>query len=126
MLVVSRKAQQTIHVGQDVTITIVRVKGRQVQIGIEAPRDVRVLRGEVAQADAREAQSAPGSANAADRRHASAADRRHKGPQPAGGGPLAGHLARSLHGSARHSGGPTTAADERRGGVQAGTCCALL
>lgn len=47
MLVLTRKMQQKIKIGEGVTITILRIKGKQVQIGIEAPRDVRVLRAEV-------------------------------------------------------------------------------
>lgn len=47
MLVLSRKAQQTIQIGDDVVITVVRVHGGHVRIGIEAPREVRVRRGEL-------------------------------------------------------------------------------
>jgi carbon storage regulator CsrA len=47
MLVLTRKAQQQIKVGDDIVITILRVRGKQVQVGIDAPRNVRVLRGEV-------------------------------------------------------------------------------
>ncbi len=47
MLVLTRKSQQQIKVGDDIVITILKVRGKQVQVGIEAPRNVRVLRGEV-------------------------------------------------------------------------------
>jgi len=47
MLVLSRKKEETIRVGPDVTITILRVKGHAVQIGIEAPTGVTILRGEL-------------------------------------------------------------------------------
>lgn len=47
MLVLTRKCGQKIHVGQSVTITILRVKGNQVRVGIEAPSGVRVLRAEL-------------------------------------------------------------------------------
>lgn len=47
MLVVTRGDGQTIKVGDDIVFTVVRVKGRRVRIGVEAPRDVRVLRGEL-------------------------------------------------------------------------------
>ncbi len=47
MLVLTRKAQQRIQVGDNITITIVRVKGQSVRVGIEAPHDVRVIRGEL-------------------------------------------------------------------------------
>ena len=48
MLVLTRKTQQQIHIGDNITITIVRVKGQSVRVGIEAPQDVRVIRGELA------------------------------------------------------------------------------
>ena len=47
MLVLSRKVGEKIHVGPDVTVTVVRVAGDKVRIGIEAPDDVQVLRGEL-------------------------------------------------------------------------------
>jgi carbon storage regulator CsrA len=47
MLVLTRKLQQQIKIGDHVTITILRVKGQTVRVGIEAPRDVRVVRGEL-------------------------------------------------------------------------------
>jgi carbon storage regulator CsrA len=47
MLVLTRKIQQQIKIGEQVTITILRVKGQTVRVGIEAPRDVRVIRGEL-------------------------------------------------------------------------------
>ena len=47
MLVLSRKRQEVIQIGDDVTITILQVKGQTVRLGIEAPRQVRVLRGEL-------------------------------------------------------------------------------
>jgi carbon storage regulator CsrA len=47
MLVLTRKLQEQICVGNDITITILRIKGNSVRIGIEAPRGVRVIRGEL-------------------------------------------------------------------------------
>ena len=47
MLVLTRKLQEQIRIGDNVTITVLRVKGQAVRIGIEAPRDVRVIRGEL-------------------------------------------------------------------------------
>ena len=41
MLVLTRKLQEKIRVGNDITITVLRVKGNTVRIGVEAPRDVR-------------------------------------------------------------------------------------
>ena len=48
MLVLTRKSQEKIHIGDHVTITVVRIKGNTVRVGIEAPHDVRVIRGEIA------------------------------------------------------------------------------
>ncbi|MFK8114349.1 MAG: carbon storage regulator [Rubripirellula sp.] len=47
MLVLTRKTDEEILIGNDIKITLVRVKGNTVRIGIEAPRDIRVLRGEL-------------------------------------------------------------------------------
>lgn len=47
MLVLTRKTQEQIHIGDNITISILKLKGNAVRIGIEAPRDVRVLRGEL-------------------------------------------------------------------------------
>ena len=47
MLVLTRKTQEQIQIGNNIKITILQVKGQAVRIGIEAPRDVRVLRSEL-------------------------------------------------------------------------------
>jgi carbon storage regulator CsrA len=47
MLVLSRKLQQQIKIGEHITVTILRVKGNTVRVGVQAPRDVRVIRGEL-------------------------------------------------------------------------------
>lgn len=47
MLVLARKLDEKIHIGKNVVITIVRLQGDTVRIGIEAPRDVYVRRGEL-------------------------------------------------------------------------------
>jgi carbon storage regulator len=47
MLVLTRKSQEKIQIGDNITITILRVKGQAVRVGIDAPRDVRVLRTEL-------------------------------------------------------------------------------
>lgn len=49
MLVVTRKTDQRIHIGRDVTVTIVRIRGQRVKIGIEAPAAIRVCRDEILQ-----------------------------------------------------------------------------
>ncbi|NBW96101.1 MAG: carbon storage regulator [Planctomycetia bacterium] len=47
MLVLSRKQNQRIRVGDSVVVTVVRVSGDKVRIGIEAPESMRVLRDEL-------------------------------------------------------------------------------
>ena len=47
MLVLSRKQNERIRVGDSVVVTVVRVSGDKVRIGIEAPRSMRVLRDEL-------------------------------------------------------------------------------
>jgi carbon storage regulator len=47
MLVLSRKQSQRIRLGDSIVITVVRVAGDKVRLGIEAPRDMLVLRDEL-------------------------------------------------------------------------------
>jgi carbon storage regulator len=47
MLVLGRKLGERIVVGEDVVVTILGVRGHQVRVGIDAPRAVSVLRGEL-------------------------------------------------------------------------------
>tara|TARA_B100000809_G_scaffold256604_1_gene296830 strand:- start:1027 stop:1203 length:177 start_codon:yes stop_codon:yes gene_type:complete len=47
MLVLSRKERQRIRLGDNIIVTIVRLTGDQVRLGIDAPRDIRVLRDEL-------------------------------------------------------------------------------
>ena len=47
MLVLSRKVNQRIMIGDDIEIVVVDIRGEQVQIGIKAPRDIPVHRLEV-------------------------------------------------------------------------------
>lgn len=48
MLVLSRKVKQQIQIGENIVLTILQVKGEKVSIGIEAPKNVRLLRAEIA------------------------------------------------------------------------------
>ena len=48
MLVLTRKTKQQIQIGPNITITILQIKGQAVRVGVEAPRDVCVLRTEMA------------------------------------------------------------------------------
>jgi carbon storage regulator len=49
MLVLSRREHERIKVGDSIVITVVRLAGDRVRLGIEAPSDVVVLRGELEQ-----------------------------------------------------------------------------
>ena len=47
MLILTRRAGEAVMIGSDVTITVLGVKGNQVRIGINAPKDVAVHREEI-------------------------------------------------------------------------------
>ena len=47
MLILARRAGETLVIGDDVTVTVLGVKGNQVRIGVNAPKDVRVDREEI-------------------------------------------------------------------------------
>lgn len=47
MLILTRRAGENVMIGNDVTVTVVEVKGNQVRIGINAPRNVAVHREEI-------------------------------------------------------------------------------
>ena len=47
MLILSRKLDQKIRIGDNIVLTIIDIKGDQVKIGVEAPNDVKVFRQEV-------------------------------------------------------------------------------
>ncbi len=49
MLALSRKANESIIIGNDIEVTILEVKGEQVKIGINAPKSIPVYREEVYQ-----------------------------------------------------------------------------
>jgi carbon storage regulator len=47
MLILSRKVNEKILIGDDITISIIEIKGDQIRIGVDAPRYIRVFRQEV-------------------------------------------------------------------------------
>jgi carbon storage regulator len=50
MLVLTRKLEEEIRIGEQIVVRVLSVKDGQVKLGVEAPRSIRVLRGEVYQA----------------------------------------------------------------------------
>ena len=55
MLVLSRKLNQTIHIGDSISVSVVRIKGNVIQLGIDAPKAVHVVRAELLERDAKQA-----------------------------------------------------------------------
>jgi carbon storage regulator len=49
MLILTRREGETLLIGDNIEVTVLAVNGSQVRIGIEAPRDVTILREEVAE-----------------------------------------------------------------------------
>ncbi len=47
MLILTRRVGETVMIGNEVTVTVLGVKGNQVRIGVNAPRDVSVHREEI-------------------------------------------------------------------------------
>jgi carbon storage regulator len=64
MLVLTRKSNQSLMIGDDVEVTVLAVWGEKVKLGIEAPRDVRVFRTEVYRKRMQEEALAGGSSRA--------------------------------------------------------------
>ncbi|MFW6368693.1 MAG: carbon storage regulator CsrA, partial [Spirochaetota bacterium] len=50
MLILARKLNERIVIGDDIEISVVEIKGDQVKLGVSAPRDVKVYRHEVYEA----------------------------------------------------------------------------
>lgn len=51
MLVLTRRINERIIIGDDIIVTVLEVHGDQVRIGIDAPRDIKVFREEVLKRD---------------------------------------------------------------------------
>jgi carbon storage regulator len=60
MLILTRRVGETLMIGDEVTVTVLGVKGNQVRIGVNAPRDVAVHREEIYERIKREQAEAGG------------------------------------------------------------------
>ena len=59
MLVLTRKIGQRIQLGTNISLTVVRVKGGRVRVAIEAPKEICIYRGEIADLGRRNKTAAP-------------------------------------------------------------------
>lgn len=63
MLILTRRTGETINIGNDITVTVLGVKGNQVRIGVTAPKEIPVHREEVAERIAKELADSEGDGN---------------------------------------------------------------
>ncbi len=57
MLILTRRVGETLMIGDDITVTVLGVKGNQVRLGVNAPKSVSVHREEIYQRILRESES---------------------------------------------------------------------
>jgi carbon storage regulator len=78
MLILSRRPGESLTIGDNITVTVVSINGNQIRLGIDAPRDVRVLRDEIYKA-IRDENKAAASTHDQNRRMADAFKRLRQG-----------------------------------------------
>lgn len=83
MLVLTRKAGESIVIGNDVVITVLEIRGGQIRIGVDAPRDLAVHRAEIYQQVMAENQAAVASADRRNDIIRAASKLRLQAPSPA-------------------------------------------
>ena len=49
MLILTRKVNESIHIGEDVVVTVHRLTGNRVRLAIDAPKDIKIARQEIYQ-----------------------------------------------------------------------------
>jgi carbon storage regulator len=64
MLILTRREGESVRIGADVTVTVLRVKGSQVRLGVNAPKDVAVQREEITERMRAQGAGAEGTVNA--------------------------------------------------------------
>ena len=60
MLILTRRVGETLMIGDNVSVTVLRVKGNQVRLGVNAPKDVSVHREEIFERIQNEVDESPG------------------------------------------------------------------
>ncbi|PPK66464.1 carbon storage regulator CsrA [Actinokineospora auranticolor] len=89
MLVLTRRTGESVRIGDEVTVTVLDIRGDVVRVGIQAPRSVAVHRDEVYRELRKENEQAARTADAGAALLSDALRRRAPGPRP-GPGPAAG------------------------------------
>ena len=79
MLILTRRVGETVMIGDEVAVTVLRVKGNQVRLGVNAPKSVSVQREEIFQRIKREAGQGVPTADGGEVQEAE----HHEAPEPA-------------------------------------------
>ena len=66
MLILTRRVGETVMIGDEVAVTVLRVKGNQVRLGVNAPKSISVQREEIFQRIKREGDSTQNAGSAAE------------------------------------------------------------